>query len=82
MRCGGDRVGLGGVHDRDVDHLVAVVLGAPCLGALEALGTRLAHPHRLDPSGVGGRDLEQPVDPGADHEQAVDGVKSGPVLGA
>ena len=43
---------------------------------------RFAHPHDFDASGVGGGDLEQAVDAGADHEQRVAGAQPGAVLGA
>ena len=79
---GRDRLGLGRAHDRDVDLLVAVELGAEPDGSLEPLRARLAHPHRVDAAGVGGRDLEQAVDARADDEQRVAGAQPGPVLGA
>ena len=66
----------------DVDELVAVALGAEGQRALQALGARLARPHRLDGARVGGGDGQQAARPAADDEQAVARAQAAAVEGA
>ena len=80
--AGRDRAGFGRADDDDVDQLVAVALGAEGQRALQALGARLARPHRLDGARVGGGDGQQAAGPAADDEQAVAGPQPAAVEGA
>ena len=80
--AGGDGVGLRGADDDHVDELVAVALGAEGQRALQALGARLARPHRLDGARVGGGDGQQAAGAAADDEQAVAGAQAAALEGA
>ena len=80
--AGRDGGGLRGADDDDVDELVAVALGAEGERALQALGARLARPHRLDGARVGGGDGQQAAGPAADDEQAVAGAQAAAIEGA
>ena len=59
-----------------------MALGAEGQRALQALGARLAGPHRLDGAGVGGGDREQAARAAADDEQAVAGAQPAALEGA
>ena len=59
-----------------------MALGAEGQRALQALGARLARPHRLDGARVGGGDGEQAARAAADDEQAVARAQAAALEGA